>query len=287
MGGHINIGIDGPWDVKRILGTVPVHADGSAMFRIPANTPVAVQPLDKEGKALQVMRSWMTAMPGENLSCVGCHESVSGSPPPRRTKAAGLPPVDIEPWYGPARGFSFEREVQPVLTRHCVSCHSGQPRADGAMVPDLRSRKDRPDYSGAFTPSYEVLHRYVRRPGPESDYHLQVPAEFHADTSELVQVLRKGHHGVRLDAEDWDRLVTWIDLNVPCHGSWCEHRPVPNNGDQRRRALRALYAGVGEDQKPYRRVTGGEGQMASRESHTPQIRPPIRNRKPQIPRAGR
>ena len=39
MGGHIAIGVDGPWDVKRILGTVPVEADGSAMFRVPANTP--------------------------------------------------------------------------------------------------------------------------------------------------------------------------------------------------------------------------------------------------------
>ncbi len=42
MGGHINIGIDGPWDVKRILGTVPVGEDGSAMFRVPANTPIVV-----------------------------------------------------------------------------------------------------------------------------------------------------------------------------------------------------------------------------------------------------
>ncbi len=58
-------GIDGPWDVKRVLGTVPVEADGSAIFRVPANTPISVQPLDAEGKALQLMRSWFTAMPGE------------------------------------------------------------------------------------------------------------------------------------------------------------------------------------------------------------------------------
>ncbi len=34
------IGMDGPWDVMRILGTVPVEEDGSAMFNIPANTAV-------------------------------------------------------------------------------------------------------------------------------------------------------------------------------------------------------------------------------------------------------
>jgi len=50
MGGHINIGIDGPWDVHRIVGTVPVNADGSVSFVAPANMPLAVQPLDAEGR---------------------------------------------------------------------------------------------------------------------------------------------------------------------------------------------------------------------------------------------
>ena len=75
MGGHICIGIDGPWDGRRIWGTVPVDSDGSVSFKAPANTPLAVQPLDADGKALAVMRSWFTAMPGEAVSCVGCHES--------------------------------------------------------------------------------------------------------------------------------------------------------------------------------------------------------------------
>jgi hypothetical protein len=81
MGGQVNrIGYDGPWDIKRIMGTVPVEADGSAMFRVPANTPISVQPLDADGKAVQLMRSWFTAMPGEVLSCVGCHERQNSTP---------------------------------------------------------------------------------------------------------------------------------------------------------------------------------------------------------------
>ena len=74
-----------------------------------------------------------------------------------------------------------------------------------------------------FTPSYVALHPFVRRPGPESDYFLQKPLEWHAGTSELVQMLEKGHYNVKLDAEAWDRLITWIDLNVPDHGTWHEH----------------------------------------------------------------
>ncbi len=46
------IGMDGPWDIKRIIGEVDVEEDGSAIFQVPANTPVFIQPLDAEGKAL-------------------------------------------------------------------------------------------------------------------------------------------------------------------------------------------------------------------------------------------
>jgi formylglycine-generating enzyme required for sulfatase activity len=236
MGGHINIGIDGPWDAKRILGTVPVERDGSANFKVPANTPIAVQPLDEQGRAVQIMRSWFTAMPGETLSCNGCHEDQNTSPPPRATVAASRPPSEITPWYGPPRGFSFKREVQPVLDKYCVGCHN----PSGNRIPDFE-RKDKPGWRN-FTSSYVALHPYVRRPGPESDYHLQKPMEYHASTSELVQMLEKGHYNVKLDEKAWDRLVTWIDLNVPDHGSWHEHRRGHSHWEERRCEMRELYA---------------------------------------------
>jgi formylglycine-generating enzyme required for sulfatase activity len=72
---------------------------------------------------------------------------------------------------------------------------------------------------------------------------LLVPGEYHVDTSELIQMLSKGHHNVQLDEEAWDRLVTWIDLNGPCHGTWGEVGPIPENADQRRHELSQLYGG--------------------------------------------
>src|ERR1039458_7779140 len=75
QGGHYFVGMEGGWDVRRMIGTVPVEEDGSAMFHIPANTPVSLQPLDEEGKAMQQMRSWLVGMPGEYVSCAGCPES--------------------------------------------------------------------------------------------------------------------------------------------------------------------------------------------------------------------
>ena len=101
------IGRGGPWEAMRILGTVPVAADGSAIFRVPANTPLALQPLDAEGRAVQLMRSWFTAMPGEVVSCIGCHESPSDAAPRGAAAAQLRHAAAIQPWQGPARGFDF------------------------------------------------------------------------------------------------------------------------------------------------------------------------------------
>jgi formylglycine-generating enzyme required for sulfatase activity len=247
------IGMDGPWDVRRVLGTVPVAEDGSAYFTVPANTPIAVQPLDAEGKALQLMRSWFTAMPGEAVSCVGCHEDINQSPPGCTRALAGAP-SPIAPWYGPVRGFSWDREVQPVLDKFCVGCHNGQQRADAQKPPDLRRAEPTrlPASDAPFPPSFYALRRFVRSPGLEGDPRLLPPADYHADTNPLVQMLRKGHHNVRLDQEAWDRLVTWIDLNAPAYGTWMEIPTAKDNPTVRlcrNRRIDALrrYAGMDDD----------------------------------------
>ena len=259
MGGLLGvIGMDGPWDIKRVIGTVPVHPDGSVKFELPANTPVSLQPLDGEGKAMQLMRSWMTAMPGEVVSCVGCHESQNTAPPVLATMAASAEPVKIEPWYGPTRGFAYFREVQPTIDKYCVGCHDGGPRPDGQTIPNLRGDVKITDWrsitpgnggghAGKFSVGYAELHRFVRRPGIESDYHMLEPMEYHADTTQLVQMLKKGHHNVRLDAEAWDRLITWIDLNCPYHGTWGEELDNPGRQRERRRELLQRYANVDDD----------------------------------------
>ncbi len=250
MGGHINIGIEGPWDVRRILGTVPVNDDGSVAFNVPANTPISFQACDEKGRAVQIMRSWYTAMPGEVISCAGCHESQNDTIGNRPTTAAARrQPYDIAPWRGPLRGFSWVRDVQPqVIDKYCVGCHDGTTQTGGKVAMDLRGGKKG---WGGFDQSYIALHPYVRRHGPEGDDHMLAPMDFFANTSELIQMLQKGHYNVQLDDEAWDRLYTWIDLNVPDHGTWAEHRQIPGNniGDfhARRLAMRTKYAGNDDD----------------------------------------
>ncbi len=186
MGGQVNrVGLDGPWDIKRVLGTVPVEPDGSAHFHVPANAPIAVQPLDAEGAALQLMRSWFVGMPGEIVGCVGCHERDGTAPACVPVSALGRAPSNIEPWYGPVRGFSFEREVQPVLDRHCVGCHDGAApdHPDFSRRPGTTPPGPPNDYQTGswFPPSYLALYPYVRGPAIESDMHLLRPAEYRLD----------------------------------------------------------------------------------------------------------
>ncbi|NQU22562.1 MAG: discoidin domain-containing protein, partial [Candidatus Nealsonbacteria bacterium] len=166
--GHLaTVGVDGPWEPRFILGTVPVDQHGAALFRVPANVPISVQPLDENGRALQLMRSWFTAMPGEVLSCVGCHDKQNGSPPSAGSIAAMGRPKNIEPWRGLPRGFDFELEVQPVLDKHCVGCHDGSEaeRPDFARKTEEEKLRINSEYHRAtesgivttFTPAFIAL----------------------------------------------------------------------------------------------------------------------------------
>jgi formylglycine-generating enzyme required for sulfatase activity len=235
------IGHDGPWDIKRILGTVPVFEDGSAHFTIPAATPIFIQPLDAQGQALQLMRSWFVGQPGERVSCVGCHESSRDAPLPHRALAAASPPARIDPWVGGMRNFDYATEIQPIIDRNCLMCHDGQP-ANGryqTVRPDYQTQPiphlgpeliddwvfryggtlNRKNGGGQFSKGYVELFRLARGPGIESDMHLLTPKEFSADSTELIQMLRKGHHGVQLEVAEWQKLYEWIDLNTPYHGN--------------------------------------------------------------------
>lgn len=230
------IGTQAGWDVKRVLGNATVEADGSSLFVVPANTPISIQPLDGDGRAVQLMRSWLVGMPGERVSCTGCHENRAETVPTRRTLADQRAPEPLTPWLGPSRPFDFANEVHPILQRHCGGCHDGSPTVGPRAKPSFIE-------TGV---AYDTLHPYVHRPGPEADMALLNPMEYHASTSRLIQMLEKGHHGVRLDSlppESRERLYCWIDLNAPRNGSF--DLPADKQSvAQRRRELNKVFAGI-------------------------------------------
>ena len=246
-GGHVSMGLDraeAGWDVKRVLGTVDVESDGSVCFEMPANTPVSFQPLDADGAAVQLMRSWTVGMPGERVSCTGCHEDNRTSVATGRRLADKRPiqkliPPDAD---GP-RPWGFATELHPHLVASCASCHQSSSNLQHSTF-NLSTPES----------AYRFLHPYIRRGGAESELQILNPLEFHASTSPLVQMLRKGHHGARLSETGWRQLFTWIDLNAPFRGKW---GPTAFKTDSfivgctnqvdRRKSLNLEYASVDDD----------------------------------------
>ena len=197
---------------KRILGTVPVHEDGSAYFAVPSDTFVYFQLLDENAMMVQSMRSGTTVQSGETQGCMGCHDNRRSAP---AYHGAGKVPLAVQSspdqpqaWYGPTRPFGFLNEVQPVFDEHCVRCHDY-----GNAQGDLNLGRDR---SMTFNTAYNELWRKglvsVPGAGPAT---IQEAQSWGARASKLVQLLRAGHHDVKLDKESMDRIVTWVDLNAP------------------------------------------------------------------------
>ncbi len=196
---------------KRILGVVPVEDDGSAYFEAPGNTYLFFQALDKDGMLIQSMRSGIYVQPGETYGCVGCHENRVGDIPPvkQKPKALSRKADKLNGWYGPARLFSFQQEVQPIFNKHCVSCHDYGKKA-GAK---LNLAGDRDVYfSTSYVDLWSLKTVKCVGAGPAA---FQEAYSWGSHLSPLIQVLKKGHNDVKLSEEEMNRLITWVDINAP------------------------------------------------------------------------
>jgi hypothetical protein len=201
---------------KRILGSVPVESDGSVFFAVPADTFVYLQLLDDKGMMVQSMRSGMIVRPGETTGCVGCHEDRQSTV---RVEYSGdgwrRGPQKLKPWHGKPRLFSYTQEVQPVLDKHCTSCHDYGREAGKTL--NLAG-----DLGLIFNTSYVELRskQYVNVVGA-GPAEVQLPLSWGARASRLTKVLLDGHGTpeidakVNLDPESRDRIITWIDINAP------------------------------------------------------------------------
>jgi hypothetical protein len=119
--------------LKVMHGVVPIEEDGSAYFLVPAERNIFFQALDEDFMEIQRMRTYINLRQGETRSCIGCHElrqlapgnkkSIAFQNPPRRPEAQ---PGDVAP-----RPIHYAKDVQPILDKHCVTCHnSSDPKAD-------------------------------------------------------------------------------------------------------------------------------------------------------------
>ena len=233
---------NGTWDPKAILGDATVSEDGSVFFKAPARRPVYFQLLDAKGRMVQSMRSWSTLQPGENGSCTGCHEPKNSSPQTStyQTKAFRSGAQSLKPFYGPARGFSYAREVQPILDARCVSCHDGREDVPYDLskteVVDLGAKRRWMESYLYLTHSKVKDNKRAKQQGwrgnPDhpmvnwisaaSVPTLIPPYSAGSNKSKLMELLDKGHEKVALTREELEKLAAWIDLGVPFCGDYTE-----------------------------------------------------------------
>jgi hypothetical protein len=189
--------------VRMSLGTVPVEADGSVYCLAPVNKEIYFQLLDDQGMAVQSMRSGTYVHPGEQMSCLGCHESKWEAPEITSIpRAIRRPPSPLTPEPGGLEPVNFYRLVKPVFDTRCVDCH----RQQGG--PDM-SYASLADYKWGF-PGFASAYLRPLIGGTRS-----TPGAIGARAAKLYTggYLEKSHYNVSLTPEEKRRITLWLDLN--------------------------------------------------------------------------
>jgi hypothetical protein len=164
------------------------NPDTSFLAKIPADTPFSFQTLDRRGLVLNMAQTWHQLRPGEiRHNCGGCHAHSQRPTSFSLTRAAK---ADYQVWdlvnttplvVDKARDESklkwdekdqtglqfvkhvvnveYFRDVQPILKRHCVACHSGKDgrEAAGKLDLDADGKLVQHEHHGKFPGTYYRL----------------------------------------------------------------------------------------------------------------------------------
>ncbi len=108
----------------RILGEVPPASDGSVYMKVPADRPLRLQLVDREGLTIMNERAWFWVRPNERRVCIGCHESRELSPRNATPRAAARMVTDLTDSSG-WRTVTFRKDIEPIVTSNCAvaGCH--------------------------------------------------------------------------------------------------------------------------------------------------------------------
>jgi len=239
-GGMDPLSYGGTFTLERIVGTVPVEADGSARFELPAGRAFFFVAQDAAGRSVKRMQSFTTAMPGETVGCVGCHEPRTRAPENygqrRQPLAMARAPSVPVPVPGVADVMEFPRDVQPVLDALCVKCHgyektdAGGPRAARLILSGDRG----PMFSHSYYMMTVAGLFSDGRNNPKSNYG---PRLLGSGASRILGKIDGSHHGVKATPEQERTLRYWIDsgaaypgtyaaLGEGVIGAYAENRPV-------------------------------------------------------------
>jgi len=189
------------------LGIVPVEEDGSVFCEAPVGKALYFQLLDENGMAIHSMRSATYVHPGEQMTCIGCHENKWETMRPmtnpiafQRAPSKIVPEVDsgIFP-------YNFHKLVkQPVFDHKCVPCHQDHPKA-----PDMTYKSLAKNHLAFGLPG-EIGMRMIGVGASRT-----TPGRFGAHASGIMKSLRTKdyHKDLDLTKDELRRLTLWLDMN--------------------------------------------------------------------------
>jgi hypothetical protein len=231
---HYPIIGQGSYYVKINLGTVPVAESGAAFFKVPSNTEIYFEALDENGKEIIRMGSVTQITTGEQASCIGCHEDRLKPSPvnPTNMKRMSKPPDKITPPAWGAGPVDYVKQVQPVLDKHCIKCHSGATPAKGIDLSGDKTQFYSMSYQSLVFRNY-VAYYYIN-PGPTGNFPAFGTGSWVSRLTKIIESKHRStsekHELVNVDDQGRRRIYAWIDANVPYYSTWDMSRPYSVGG---------------------------------------------------------
>ncbi|MBT4817732.1 MAG: PQQ-binding-like beta-propeller repeat protein [Lentisphaerae bacterium] len=225
------ISMGGTFTLNRVLGTVPVEADGSAHFELPALRSVFFVALDENDISVKRMQSFTTVQPGERLSCVGCHEERAGGPPIVRegmARAMRRPASEIKPIPGNLPDvYDFPRDIQPILDKYCLKCHdvkqhgtytdNGKEKPCGPLSGGISLAGDRGQIFSHAYANLTMLRQFTD--GRDGNAN-KAPRAIGTAAAPLLAKISGNHQGVQVTAREKDIVRLWIESSAVYAGTY-------------------------------------------------------------------
>ncbi|MCF7973594.1 MAG: hypothetical protein K9N55_07245 [Phycisphaerae bacterium] len=208
------ISLGGSYTLNRVLGTVPVEADGSVNMQVPPLRSLQFVALDADDQAVKRMLSFLTVMPGEVTTCIGCHEDRTTTPPAVSTGLAlKRAPSRITPVPDTPEIFDYPRDIQPILDRHCLPCHDVDTYAGHALLTG--------DQGPMFTHSFFTLSARLQiADGRDLAHGNYAPYTIGSSVSPLMDKLSPSHYEVRPTDHELRMVKLWIDASATFPGTY-------------------------------------------------------------------
>jgi hypothetical protein len=216
-GGMDPMSYGGTFTLERVLGTVPVEEDGSANFVVPAKRAIFFVALDAENNSVKRMHSFVSVMPGEMTSCVGCHEERgkinANRPVGGRPQAMKRAPSKITPNKGVPDIFDFPRDIQPILDKHCIKCHNSKKYNAGVILTGGRG----PIFSNSY---FTLTWKKQFTDGRNIAVGNRAPRTVGSGSSPIMKKLSGNHNKVKLSQTEQDMIRYWIEAGAPYPGTY-------------------------------------------------------------------